>query len=168
MKAIILFETKYGSTQVYSEWLSREMGYPAVHYKGFDLDDLHLFERIVIGSSVHMSKLDIAPWLKRHWKLLSEKDVILFSVNGTPPDDTNELQNILDYSLPRHIQEEIAYFPLQGRLVFSELNLWDKLLLYMLKRMNKQPAKNFVLEDYDNVKKENLTYLKRYLQKVEI
>lgn len=168
MKAIILFESKYGSTQVYSEWLSREMGYPVVHYKRFDLDDLPLFDRIVIGSSVHMSKLDIAPWLKRHWKRLSEKDIILFSVNGTPPDDTQELQNILDYSLPRHIQEEIAYFPLQGRLVFSELNLWDKLLLYMLKRMNKQPAKNFVLEDYDNVKKENLTYLKKYLQKVEV
>lgn len=167
MKAIILFASKYGSTQMYSEWLSQETGYPVTNYQDIEITELDVFDRVVVGSSVHMGKIDISSWLKKYWKRLSTKEIILFSVNGTPPDKTNELQNILDYSLPDYIQNHIKYFPLQGRFIYSELNLWHKLLVKMMKRMNKQPANNFVLEDYDNLRKENLDNLKKYLKQTE-
>lgn len=163
MKTIIIFASKYGSTRLYSNWLCQETGYPVVWYKDFDTSDFKKFDRVVIGSSVHMGKLDISNWMSRNWKHMIDKEVILFSVNGTPPDHTQELQSILDYSLRKEIQDKITYFPLQGRLVYSQLNLWHKLLIKMMKQMNKQPEPNFVIEDYDNVRKENLAQLKNHL-----
>lgn len=163
MNTIIIYASKYGSTRQYAEWLGHETGYDAINIKDIDPKTISGYERIIVGSSVHMGRLDISSWLKKHWNLMADKSVILFSVNGTPPDQREELQKILDFSLPTHILDRVNYFPLQGRLIYAELNFWHKLLVKMMKKMDKHPGSNLVLEDYDNVRKENLVNLKNHI-----
>lgn len=163
MKTIIIYASKYGSTQQYAQWLSTETGYDAFNIGKIKARKLLNYERIIIGSSVHMGRLDIASWMKKHWSKMQDKSVILFSVNGTPPDQKEELKKVLEYSLPQHILNRVNYFPLQGRLIYAELNFWHKLLLKMMRKMDKHPANNLVLEDYDNVRKENLLNLRNHI-----
>lgn len=163
MKTLIIFASKYGSTKQYAEWLSKETGYDAVNVKELNIKRLQDYDRLIIGSSVHVGRLDISNWIKRHWDVLSQKIMILFSVNGTPPEQKEELQKILEFSLPKHMLNKIHYFPLQGRLIFAELSFWHKILLKLMKKMDKHPDNNLVLEDFDNVKKENLENLREYI-----
>ncbi len=163
MRTIIIYASKYGSTRQYAEWLGNETGYPIFNIKDIQADIIKDYQRVIVGSSVHMGRLDISSWMNKHWHLMEDKPVILFSVNGTPPEQKEELQKILEFSLPKHILENVNYFPLQGRLIYAELNFWHKLLVKMMKKMDKHPGSNLVLEDYDNVRKENLVNLKNHI-----
>jgi menaquinone-dependent protoporphyrinogen IX oxidase len=165
-KILIAYQSKYGSTKQYAEWIQKESNGDLVNIENGDKTDFALYDIIIIGSSVRVGNIVIAPFIEGHWSVMKGKKVILFTASGTPPHHP-KIQSIYEKSLPEEIRKEIKYFPLHGRISGENLTLWDKFLIAIGKIMEQdETLKKDMGKDFDGVQRENLLPLFEYLKEV--
>ena len=167
IKVLIAYQSKYGSTKQYAEWIHQEIRGALVNIENGDKPDLTRYDIIIIGSSVRVGNIVIAPFIKDRWSIMKGKKVILFTTSGTPPQHP-KIQSIYEKSLPEEIRKEIKYFPLHGRISRENLTLFDKFLITIGKIMEQdETLKKDMGKDFDGVQRENLLPLLEYLEDVK-
>jgi menaquinone-dependent protoporphyrinogen IX oxidase len=166
-KILIAYQSKYGSTKQYAEWIQKESNGDLVNIENGDRLDLAGYDLIVIGGSVRVGKIVVAPFIEDHWSVMKEKKVILFTTSATPPRHP-KIQSIYAKSLPDEIRKAIKYFPLHGRISRENLTLLDQFLIAVGKIMEQdETLKKDMGKDFDGVRRENLTPLLEYLEEVK-
>lgn len=166
-RILIVYQSKYGSTQQYAQWIQKECSGDLVNIENGDRLDLAGYDLIVIGGSVRVGKIVIAPFIEEHWSIMKEKKVILFTTSATPPRHP-KIQSIYAISLPEEIRKSIKYFPLHGRISVADLTLWDQFLIAVGKIMEPDESlKKDMGKDFDGVRRENLTPLLEHLEEVK-
>ena len=167
IKILIVYQSKYGSTKQYAEWIQQEIKGDLVNIENGDKPDLARYDIIIIGSSVRVGSIVIAPFIKDHWSVMKGKKVILFTTSATPPQHP-KIQSIYEKSLPEEIRKEIKYFPLHGRISGKDLTFFDKFLIIIGKIMEQdETLKKDMGKDFDGVQRENLLPLLEYLEDVK-
>jgi menaquinone-dependent protoporphyrinogen IX oxidase len=167
IKVIIAYQSKYGSTKQYAEWIQKETNGDLVNIENGDKPDLAGYDIIIFGGSVRVGNIVIASFIKDHWSIIKGKKVILFTASATPPQHP-KIQNIYEKSLPEEIRREIKYFPLHGRIFRENLTLWDTFLILVGKIMEKdETLKKDMGKDFDGVRRGNLLPLLEYLKEVK-
>jgi menaquinone-dependent protoporphyrinogen IX oxidase len=160
MKAIIIYQGKYGATKQYAIWLGHELGLPVRHAPIINQHQLEPYDVLVIGSSVYIGKLKIQSWMKYNLPFLKNKKIILFQVAGTPAEEKDKRQAYNIASIPAEILPNCEFYFLPGRMIKQKLGWRDRFMLKMGARLTKDPReKKIMLTDYDDVKKEHLTPL---------
>ena len=155
MKSVIIYKGKYGATRQYAEWLGEALHLPLKTPEELQEADIKMHDFIIMGSSVYIGKLLIRNWVKKHEAVLKSKKLILFVVcgNGNP----KEQEKIIKQNIPHGLLDPSHIFFLPGRLIQSKLSWKDRFMLKVGAMMVKAPeAKKFMLQDRDNVKKENI------------
>ncbi len=164
IKVLIAYQSKYGATKQYAEWIQKECNGDLINIENGDKADLAGYDIIIIGGSVRVGSIVIAPFIKDHWSVIKGKKVILFTTSGTPPQHP-KIQSIYEKSLPAEIRSEMRYFPLYGRISSENLTLWDKFLMVIGKAMERdETLKKDMGKDFDGVQRENLLPLLEYLR----
>jgi menaquinone-dependent protoporphyrinogen IX oxidase len=164
IKILIAYQSKYGSTKQYAEWIHQEIKDDLVNIENGDKPDLAKYDIIIIGGYVRTGNIVIAPFIKDRWSVMKGKEVILFTASGTPPQHP-KIQNIYKKSLPEEIRDEIKYFPLHGRISGKDLTAFDKFLIPIGKIMEQDESlKKEMGKDFDGVRRENLMPLIEYLK----
>lgn len=51
-RGIILYQSKYGATKKYADWLVEETGYDCIETKNAKIADLHNYDVIILGGGV--------------------------------------------------------------------------------------------------------------------
>ena len=167
IRILIAYQSKYGSTKQYAEWIQKESNGDLVNIENGDSLDLAGYDIIIIGSSVRIGNIVIAPFIEDHWSVMKGKKVILFTTSATPPRHPR-IQSIYEKSLPEEIRKEIKYFPLHGRISSEKLTLWDQFLIAIGKIMEQdETLKKDMGKDFDGVRRENLSPLLEYLEEVK-
>jgi menaquinone-dependent protoporphyrinogen IX oxidase len=167
IKVLIAYQSKYGSTRQYAEWIQQDTEGDLVNIENGDKPDLARYDIMIIGSSVRTGNIVIAPFIKEHWSGIKGKKVILFTTSGTPPQHP-KIQTIYEKSLPEEIRKEIKYFPLHGRISRENLTLFDKFLIAVGKVIEQdETLKRDMGKDFDGVQRENLLPLLEYLEEVK-
>jgi menaquinone-dependent protoporphyrinogen IX oxidase len=168
IKVLIAYQSKYGSTKQYAEWIQQDTDGDLVNVENGDKPDLARYDVVIIGGYVRTGKIVIAPFIKGHWSVMKGKEVILFTTSGTPPRHP-KIQSIYEKSLPEEIRKEIKYFPLPGRISGKDLTLFDKFLISIGKIMEQDELlKKDMGKDVDGVQRENLLPLLEYLGDVKL
>ena len=122
-KTLIIYESKYGTTERTAKYLSMVLG-PAKYCKTGEFSDLYKdFDFIVIGSPIYSGKLDpqIDEFVKKNIDWLKNKHVALFSVSLSPKDGNENLKN-----LANTIGNTVSQKPLGGVLKQDNLDEDDK------------------------------------------
>ena len=57
MKGIILYQSKYGATQKYAQWLSEETGFPCIETKRAQISDVRQYDTIILGGGIYASEI---------------------------------------------------------------------------------------------------------------
>ena len=81
MSRVIYYKTKYGSTEDYARWLSTELGFKMINIKKrprIGTDNI-----VIIGSNLMFGKVRAASWIKKNWKKMEDKKVVLFFVGSS-------------------------------------------------------------------------------------
>ncbi len=125
-ETVVLYRSKYGSTQQYAEWIAASLGADIMPLDYAPDEALDLYKTVILGAPVRMGIIICADFLNEYWEQLKGKRIILFSVSGTEPGDP-EICTYYEKSLPEHIRNAIRYFPLWGRA--KHLDLKDRLLM---------------------------------------
>lgn len=157
MKGLIIYKGKYGATRQYAEWLGAELRLPVMTTGEMTPEILNRYDYIVIGGSVYVGKLQVRDWLKRFTPVLQNKKIFCFIVCATPMNKQDKLREISRNNIsPALCSDKHIHF-LPGRLVKEHLSMFDRFVLKMGAKMQRDPAEGkAMLQDFDNVKKEHL------------
>ena len=53
MSGIILYQSKYGATKKYAEWISEETGFSCVETKKAKIEEVKTYDTIVLGGGIY-------------------------------------------------------------------------------------------------------------------
>jgi menaquinone-dependent protoporphyrinogen IX oxidase len=160
MNGIIIYQGKYGATEQYAQWLAGALHMPFLKADEVTPTILAGYDLVILGSSVYVGKLTIAPWLKRNPDLLAGKKLFLFIVCGTSAEDKAEQQKLLGNNLEPEVMKTKGIFFLPGRCVVSRLSWKDRFVLKMGAMLQKDPQKKAVMNHgFDHMDKKNLRSL---------
>lgn len=165
MKGVVVYKGRYGATAQYARWLSRLVNNPACKSENVNSEMLRYYDLVVLGSSVYVGKLELAGWIKKHKHDLLNKHVILFIVCATPPDQTEELNKIIQSNIDGELRQNIKVFFLKGRMIKKKLGLIDHIVLRLGAALQKNKAdRKRMLTDFDDVREENLKNIKEAVE----
>lgn len=156
MKGLIIYKTKYGSTEKYAKWLGEELGFDVLPVK--KVKGVAGYDTVILGSNVRMGKAGITGWINRNWSKLQDKKLAYFTSSGALPADPL-LQKYFEAGFSENVRQRMPYFPLNGRLIFSELNWLDGHLMKMAIKMTMKsdPVEAAKLaEEYDRVNRDDI------------
>jgi menaquinone-dependent protoporphyrinogen IX oxidase len=159
MKAIVIYKSKYGAARQYAHWIGSELNIPVVEACAVDVDKLKNYELVILGSSVYIGKMIIGKWLQKNHPLLAGKKVFMFVVSGTPISKQDQLNSYVTKSVPAEVRNTAQVFFLPGKMVIKELSRFDRFVLTMGAMLGGAKAKEEMLRDYNDVKRENISEL---------
>ncbi len=167
IRILVAYQSKYGSTRQYAEWIQRDIKGDLLDIKNDDIPPLAKYDIIVMGGYIRAGDIVIAPFIKDHWGDLKGKRVVLFTTSGTPPHHS-KIRIIYEKSFPEEIRKELNYVPLPGRIFLKDLTFFDKRFMAIGRMLERDEAlKKDMGKDFDGVKRGNLLPIFEYLNEIK-
>lgn len=98
MNGVILYQSKYGATKKYANWLSKETRFPCMETKTADIHEIAKYDMIILGGGLYASGIAGLSFLKKNISKLTSKKILVFCC-GASPYDENALQQIRKHNL---------------------------------------------------------------------
>lgn len=137
---IILYQSKYGATRKYAQWLSGELKCELTETKNAKISEIEKYNTVILGGGIYAGGIAGLSLIKKHYAKLKDKKIIVFAVGASPYDEKAMI------ALKSHnFKNDIANIPLfycRGAWNESDVNLKDRMLCNMLKMAvaKKDPA----------------------------
>lgn len=131
-KGVIIYQSKYGATKKYADWLVEATGYDCIETKKANATKLENYDVIILGGGVYASGIAGLQFLKKNISTLADKKIAVFAV-GASPYDEQAIAQIRDM----HFKEELSDIPLfycRGAWDEDKMKFVDKTLCRMLKK----------------------------------
>lgn len=131
-KGIILYQSKYGATKKYAQWLQEETGYDCMETKRATVKSVQDYDTIILGGGVYASGIAGLSFLKKNISNLMDKNIIVFCV-GASPYDEGAINQIRDL----HFKGALSKVPLfycRGAWDEDVMSFFDRTLCKMLQK----------------------------------
>lgn len=139
-KGIILYQSKYGATRKYAEWLQEDTGYDCTETRYANVKLLQEYDTIILGGGVYASGIAGLSFLKKNIAGLNSKKIAVFCV-GASPYDENAIQQVRNL----HFKDKLSNIPLyycRGAFDEKSMSFKDRTLCRMLQRAVAKQAAN--------------------------
>lgn len=137
-KTVVIYESKYGSTKRYAEWIAEALSCPLFERKSFHPQDFSEYDIIVYGGGLYAGSVSGIKLLTKNRDALSDKKVVLFTCGLADPRDPHNvsiIRNALAKALPAKMFKRLQLFHLQGGIDYSRLSFVHKSMMSMLRKM---------------------------------
>lgn len=131
-KGIILYQSKYGATKKYADWLKDATHFECLETKKAGLKQLTEYDIIVLGGGIYASGIAGISFLKKNIQYLSEKKIIIFCV-GASPYEEKAFQEICAHNLTGSLKN-IPCFYCRGTWDEEAMSFKDRTLCRLLKK----------------------------------
>jgi len=131
-KGIILYQSKYGATKKYAEWLREETSFDCLETAKASGGSVAPYEIIVLCGGVYASGIAGLSFLKRNRHVLKGKQIAVFCV-GASPYNEEAVANAKKHSL-RGEWENVPLFYGRGAWEEGKMTTLDKTLCKMLQK----------------------------------
>lgn len=131
MKAVIIYQGKYGSTAQYAQWLAESLGLPLINSIAANTTTARHQDCLILGSSVYAGKRSLHRWPKQNLTWLADKKIFFFIVCGTTADNEQQQAAMIRYNIDPLIKANCDFTFLPGRLMPDRLNWTDRLMIKM-------------------------------------
>lgn len=130
MKGIILYQSKYGATRKYAEWLSEATGFCTVETKKAKIDEVKGYDTIILGGGIYAGGIAGIAFLRKHISELKDKKIIIFT-DGASPYDEKFFCRLVDQNLKDGLKG-IPCFYCRGAYDLEGMTFADRTLCKML------------------------------------
>ena len=131
-KGIILYQSKYGATKRYVDWLQGATGYDSIETKAAKLSKVMDYDVIILGGGVYASGIAGLQFLKKNISSLSDKKIAVFAV-GASPYDEKAIAQIRELHFKDGLRE-IPLFYCRGAWNEDKMTFPDRTLCKMLQK----------------------------------
>lgn len=122
MKTALLYQSRFGTTKLYVNWLSQDLGYDSVAFNEISEATFDNYDAFIISSGTYMGRMPLTDFLKKNWDKLNGKKVVAMAVGIVPPKHADSHKSYM--TIPTEIRTEIDYFKLPGKIgVRNEANV---------------------------------------------
>lgn len=165
MKAVVIYYSKTGFNKRYAQWISQELGCEAVPYADREKVDLKSCDIIIFGGGFHAGKISGIKWLKGMLPYINGKRIVVFGTGAMPPD-APDVEKAMKANFTEEEYRQIKTFYLWGGLNYEKMNLGDKLMMAVFRKVLKiqgqEEQLKMVSSSYDCSSKEYLVPLLEY------
>lgn len=132
MKTIVVYKSKTGFTKKYAEWISEDLSADIFDVSKVTINILTTYDTIIYGGSLHAVGINGVKLITQNIDKLKDKKVVIFATGASPAreDVINEIRN---KNFTTEQQEHIKFFYLRGGFNYNKLNIFDKVLMTLLK-----------------------------------
>lgn len=137
---IILYESKYGATETYVQWLTEETGFASVRTSKAVCSKITKYDRILLCGGVYASGIAGLSFLRKNEKVIRNKKVAVFCVGASPLHE-KALEELKAHNLKGGLKD-IPLFYGRGAWDEERMSFKDRTLCKMLKKAvaKKDPA----------------------------
>ena len=130
MNGIILYQSKYGATKRYADWLSEETGFKCIETKKADINEIVEYDTIVLGGGIYASGIAGLSFLKKNIKKLRDKKIVVFCC-GASPFEEDAFQQIKEHNFNAEVHGIVTrcLLKIEPYATYLEKQLQRKILL---------------------------------------
>lgn len=137
-KTIVIYESRYGFTKRYAEWISEALACPLAERKSFRPKDFARYDIILYGGGLYAGGVSGIRLIAKNRRLLSGKKVVLFTcgvADPNNPDNVSHIRESLSRALTKEWMASIEIFHLRGGIDYGRLHFVHRAMMSMLRRM---------------------------------
>ncbi len=144
-KTVVIYKSKYGSTQKYARWLSDALKADLFTAKDFDQKKLSEYDTVIFGGGLYASSINGISLITKNIKNLKGKKIIVFAV-GSGANDEQVRETVIKRNFDSY-RNEINFYIYRGGFNFKKLNLSDKLMMLGFKQFIKKQKENQTIQE---------------------
>lgn len=131
-KGIIIYQSKYGATRKYAEWLKEATGFDLAETKKADADMLSGCDTVILCGGIYASGIAGISFLRKNKNALAGKKTAVFCV-GASPYDGKALEEIKAHNLKEDLKDIPLFY---GRGAWDEegMKFVDRTMCRMLQK----------------------------------
>lgn len=132
-RGIILYQSKYGATKKYADWLVEETGYDCIETKDAKVANLQNYDVVILGGGVYASGIAGLQFIKKNIGRLGNKKIVVFAIGASPYDEKAIMQ-----IRKMHFKDELRNIPLfycRGAWDEEKMKFTDRTLCKMLQKV---------------------------------
>ncbi|MBU5439437.1 flavodoxin domain-containing protein [Tissierella sp. MSJ-40] len=146
-KIAVIYESKYGSTQKYAQWIAEEVNGDLFHCSKVNVEKLMQYNVIVYGGGLYASGIAGVSVITKNFESIKDKKIIVFTVGLASTDRKEIFAPIVEKNFSETMRNSIKFFHLRGGINYKELNLIHKLMMAMLKTVITRKAPDEMTDD---------------------
>lgn len=138
MKAAVIYQSHYGSTQTYAQWIAEDLGADLLVASQVKPTDLQRYDTLVYGGGLYAGGVNGIALLTKNTALLGEKALYLFTVGASDPTDPENIKAIrsgLEQKLPPALFAKLHLYHLRGGMYFSKMGFFHRTAMKMMTKM---------------------------------
>ncbi|MFA5522824.1 MAG: flavodoxin domain-containing protein [Tissierellales bacterium] len=86
-RIVVVYQSKYGATKKYAEWLAEELSCDLIETKKTTIDKIEKYDLIILGGGIYATGIAGISFLKKYHERLKNKKIIVFAVGASPYND---------------------------------------------------------------------------------
>lgn len=130
MEGIIIYQSKYGATKKYADWISEETGFKCQEIKKTDIGEIIKYDTIILGGGIYASGIAGLSFLRKYMEQLQGKKILIFC-DGASPYNEEMFQKIIEHNMKDRL-EGIPCFYFRGAWDMEGMSFIDYNLCKML------------------------------------
>lgn len=134
-RTIVLYKSKYGSTQKYAEWLAEDLGCEAVPLREIRRVKLGDCDTVIFGGGIYAGRISGLSVIPKNWRALRDKNLFVFTVGLSDPADPRQFDESLRRALSPEQRAKIRTFHLRGAIDCDRLSFTHRAIMKMVKKM---------------------------------
>lgn len=174
---IVVYKSLSGFTEKYAQWIAQEFKCVCIDIKDFRTNMVDEGSIVVFGGSLHAVGINGYKMLIIKLTKCKYKELVLFAVGASPYK--NGIENeIAEANLTKNDEIKSRLFYLRGGFDFSKLNIWNKVLMQLLKlkilskkKLHRTADEKGMLSSYahplDLTKRENIADIVSYIKSIK-
>lgn len=147
-KRIVIYTSKYGSTEKYAKWLAEALKCPAKKQKDAGAPDLEAYDTVLYGGGIYAGRIEGFQKFLKSLGSGKNKKLILFLVGIKDTVEMDAYQKVADQNIPQEWRKVFQIFALHGDQLFSKMNTVHKMMMRLMHSMiKKKPETEQTEED---------------------
>ena len=130
---IVVYQSKYGSTRKYAQWLETLIDCDCVSVDDLKKKELPYYDNIIFGGGIHAGGITGINLIKKNYKKIHDKNIIIFAVGiDDRKDETIKELKYINYNKK---MEKIPLFFCPGAYDPFKIKGFDKWLITKVRNM---------------------------------
>lgn len=136
MKSIVTYQSKYGATKAYAEWIGEALCCEVRDVKTVKVDDLLDYDTIIHGGGLYAEVIAGVGIITKHLEQLKDKKLVVFTTGLTPKECTEYYDTlVVEKNFKGDSKDRIRRFHFSGKMILDELSLVHKTAIKTLKKL---------------------------------
>ncbi len=136
MKTIVIYKSKYGSTEKYARWIADDLGCTLKSAKEVSPEDLISYDTIIYGGGLYAEVINGVSLITKNYDKLKNKNLIVFTTGVTPIDCRGYYDDlVIKKNFREEMKDKIKVYNFLGKMILDELTPVHRIALKNLKKI---------------------------------